>query len=156
PAYVGDAIAEEKERKTLDYLLTTHLKDREIVLGKLISRLANVLLFLLAGLPILSLTQLLGGVSPELLWSGFAATLLTLLSVAGISLFQSLYATKSRNAIMLTYLLLLCYVVSWGMGEYILDVIIAPPRGTFGVAFASMPGKLPTPPPSSAGQVGLE
>src|SRR5262249_3996716 len=35
PAYVAGAIAEERERRTLELLFTTHLTDREIVLGKL-------------------------------------------------------------------------------------------------------------------------
>jgi ABC-type transport system involved in multi-copper enzyme maturation permease subunit len=38
PAYVAGAIAEEKERQTLELLFTTGLRDREIVLGKLAAR----------------------------------------------------------------------------------------------------------------------
>lgn len=149
PAYVGDAISEEKERQTIDYLLTTHLKDREIVFGKLASRLVNVTLFLLAGLPILSLTQLFGGVSPELLWGGFVVTLLTIFSVAGISLVQSLYARKSRNAILLAYLVILCFFVLWGVGEYLSNLAtrpalaVAPTRPVMG---RYVPPKPPPPP----------
>jgi len=47
------AIAEEKERKTLDFLLASDLRSREIVLGKLASRLAYLTLVLLTGLPLL-------------------------------------------------------------------------------------------------------
>ena len=39
PAYLGSAIAEEKERRTVDLLLTTLLSDRQFVLGKLFARL---------------------------------------------------------------------------------------------------------------------
>ena len=38
PAYVAGAIAEEKERKTLEFLLATDLQGQEIVFSKLISR----------------------------------------------------------------------------------------------------------------------
>src|SRR5262245_8979091 len=38
PAYAAGAIAEEKERRTLEFLLATDLRDREIVLSKLGSR----------------------------------------------------------------------------------------------------------------------
>jgi ABC-type transport system involved in multi-copper enzyme maturation permease subunit len=113
PAYVGDAIAEEKQRGTLDYLLTTHLSAREIVLGKLMSRLANVVLFLLVGLPILSMTQLFGGVSFDLIWGGFAALFVTLLSVGAVSIFLSVHSKTPRDAIMLTFLLIICYFVGW-------------------------------------------
>lgn len=115
PAYVGGAIAEEKVRQTMDYLLTTDLKNREIILGKLVSRLANLVLFFLAGLPILSLIQLFGGISPELLWSGFAATLLSLVSLSSISLWFSTQAKKPRDAIVLSYLLVICYYAGWGL-----------------------------------------
>src|SRR5262245_43882717 len=42
PAYVAGAIAEEREAGTLDLLFTTHLTDREIVLGKLFARLVHM------------------------------------------------------------------------------------------------------------------
>ena len=115
PAYVGGAIAEEKVRQTLDYLLTTDLTNREIILGKLVSRLANLALFFIAGLPILSLIQLFGGVSPELLWCGFAATLLSLISLSSISLWFSMQMKKPRDAIVLSYLLVICYYLGWGL-----------------------------------------
>src|SRR5262249_3938132 len=64
PAYTAGAIAEEKERQTLELLLTTALTDEEIVLGKLLARLANLGLVLLTGLPVLSLMELWGGIDP--------------------------------------------------------------------------------------------
>ena len=62
PAYAAGAIAEEKERKTLEFILATDLNNREIVLGKAVSRLLNLSMFLLAGLPIVAFLQFLGGV----------------------------------------------------------------------------------------------
>src|SRR5205823_2023088 len=62
PAYTAGAIAEEREHRTLDYLLATGLSDREIVVGTMAARLANLSLLVLAGLPVLCLTQFLGGV----------------------------------------------------------------------------------------------
>src|SRR5262249_49676785 len=53
PAYVAGAVADEKDRKTLDFLLATDLRDREIVLGKVASLVANLGLILLTGLPVL-------------------------------------------------------------------------------------------------------
>src|SRR5207253_43478 len=44
PAYVAGAIAEEKERKTLEFLLATDLRNREIVFGKLVARIGYLLL----------------------------------------------------------------------------------------------------------------
>src|SRR5437588_2860967 len=57
PIYAAGAIAEEKEAGTLEYLLATDLRGREIVLSKLVSRLANLILLVLTGLPILGMVQ---------------------------------------------------------------------------------------------------
>jgi ABC-type transport system involved in multi-copper enzyme maturation permease subunit len=103
PGITAGAVAEEKERRTLEYLLATDLHNREIIFGKLAARLAYLTLILLTGLPVLSLLQLLGGVDPQLLLAGFAATGVTMLSLAALSIFNSVYATKPRTAIILTY-----------------------------------------------------
>src|SRR5262249_57660837 len=100
--------------------------------------------------------QVFGGVSPELLWGGFVVTFLTMFSVAGISLVQSLYAKKSRNAILLTYLIILCFFVVWGVGEYLSNMATRPAP----IAYITVPStymtspkpvapSVPPPPPST-------
>lgn len=111
PAYVGGAVAEEKERHTLEYMLATDLRNREIVLGKLASRVANLTLIVLAGLPVLSVAQVLGGISAELLVAGFAALGLMLLSLASVSMFWSVHARRARDAIVLSYATLFAYII---------------------------------------------
>jgi ABC-type transport system involved in multi-copper enzyme maturation permease subunit len=120
PAYVAGAIAEEKERRTLEFLFATDLRDREIVLGKLASRLANLTLLLLTGLPILSLLQFLGGVDPGLVLAGFAATGVTLLSLGGLSLLNSVLARRAREAIVYTYLAGVAYLAVAGLSLLLL------------------------------------
>jgi ABC-type transport system involved in multi-copper enzyme maturation permease subunit len=110
PAFAAGAIAEEKDRRTLEYLLATDLDNREIVLGKLTSRLLGLVLLVLTGLPILSLIQFFGGVDPDLVLSGFAATGVTMLSLAGLSILVSVYTKKPRDAIVLTYLVVVAYL----------------------------------------------
>jgi ABC-type transport system involved in multi-copper enzyme maturation permease subunit len=105
PAYTASAIAEEKERKTLDFLLATDLRSREIVLGKLASRLAHLVLFVVAGLPVLVLMQFLGGVDPNLVLAGFVGTALTMLSLASLGILISAYSERPRRAIVVAYLL---------------------------------------------------
>ncbi len=115
PAYVAGAVAEEKERKTLEFLLATDLHNREIVLSKLVSRLLNLLLLVLTGLPVLAGLQFLGGVDPLLVLAGFAATLLTVASLAGLSMFASVLCRRARDAIVLTFLMAFAYLALSGM-----------------------------------------
>src|SRR5437773_1513327 len=110
PAFTASAIAEEKDRKTLEFLLATDLRNREIVLSKLASRYCNLGLLILTGLPVLSLTQFMGGVDPDLVLAGFVITAITMASLAALSILQSVYAKKPRDAIVLTYLAALAYV----------------------------------------------
>lgn len=125
PGVTAGAVAEEKDRKTLEYLLATDLASHEIVLGKLVSRLGYMTLVLLTGLPVLSLLQLLGGVDPEMMLAGFAATAVTMLSLASLSLFNSVYATKPRTAIAFTYVQVGAYLgvsslalALWSPGQF--------------------------------------
>src|SRR5262244_932386 len=50
PVLTVGAVAEEREKRTLDLLLTTQLSAADIVVGKLLPRLAHLFLLLLAGL----------------------------------------------------------------------------------------------------------
>ena len=109
PVYTAGCIAEEKDRRRVDFLFTTSLEDQEIVFGKLFARLANLFCLLLASLPILSFVQFWGGVDPELVLFGYGAVGLTLLSTASFSIYQSVRARKARDAIVSTYLFLLAY-----------------------------------------------
>jgi ABC-type transport system involved in multi-copper enzyme maturation permease subunit len=114
PAYTAGVLAEEKERGTLEAILATDLRNREIVLGLFLARLMNLTLLLLTGLPILSFLQFLGGVDPNLVVSAFVATGGTMVSLASISFLCSLYARRSRDAIVRSYLLSLGYLVASG------------------------------------------
>src|SRR5438874_423724 len=87
------------------WLLGTHLGNHEIVLSKFGARLANLTLFLITGLPILTILQFLGGIDPDLVLVGFAATGLTMFGLGGVALFLSVVSQKPRDAIALTYLI---------------------------------------------------
>lgn len=110
PAYTAGAIADEKDRRTLEFLLATDLRNREIVLSKMASRLANIVLVILVGLPILSFTQFFGGIDPDLLLASFVALGITAVSLASLSILNSVYARKARDAIVMTYLLVAMYL----------------------------------------------
>jgi ABC-type transport system involved in multi-copper enzyme maturation permease subunit len=53
--------------------------------------------------PILALTPYWGGVDPKLLLAAFTATALTMLSLAGLSLLNSVYAPRPIDAVLRTY-----------------------------------------------------
>lgn len=112
PAYVAPALAQEKQQRTLEFLLTTDLSDREIVLGLLGARLANLLLLVAAGLPVLGFLQFLGGVDPQLVLAGFALVVLTMLSVGSLSMVVSVFAPRTIPALLHAYIWLSIFVLA--------------------------------------------
>jgi ABC-type transport system involved in multi-copper enzyme maturation permease subunit len=106
PLYVAASIHEERDRQTLPLLFTTHLSAREIVLGKLISRIGHVGMVVLAGLPVLSFVQLWGGVDMATIGLGFWHTGLLLFSVGGLSLAVATRLRGLLSAVMATYFVL--------------------------------------------------
>lgn len=103
PAYAAGGIAEEKERKTFDFLLTSPLSNREIILGKFFGRVVFLMGVLFAGLPILSLTFLYGGVDPFLLFASYALTAGTVAVIAAASMYAALTADDYRAAMFRAY-----------------------------------------------------
>jgi ABC-type transport system involved in multi-copper enzyme maturation permease subunit len=103
PAVVGGALAEEKERGSLDFLLATPLTDREIVLGKVAARLVFVGGVVLTGLPVLALTRFFGGVDTGLLLAGYAITLLTMFSLGAYSAYLATMYDTLRAVLLRAY-----------------------------------------------------
>ena len=65
PGLTAGVVSGERERQTLNILLTTTLSSFQIIVGKLLSSVAYLLLLLLASLPLFSFVFLFGGVAPE-------------------------------------------------------------------------------------------
>lgn len=103
PAITAGAVSGERERQTLDMLRTTLLPTPAFVLGKLFSALVFVILMLVAGIPLQSVSFLLGGVAPFDVVVASTLLLATayLFGAAGI-LFSTL-VRRTLGATVLTY-----------------------------------------------------
>ncbi len=122
PAMVAGTIADERQRKTLHYLLASRLTSVEIVVGKLAARLLQLVVLVLTGLPIMSILSLFGGLDPPLVVAAFAGTLTTAFAAAGLAIFVSAQARRARDAIVTTYLLELL----WLAGPAIVGLLVGP------------------------------
>ncbi len=118
PMYFATAISEEKQRRSIDFLLTTHANNREIVLGKFAARLLNLVGIILAGLPVLALTQLWGGVDWLQIVIGFGTIIVAVICYGCMSTFCSVAFARTRNAVLAAYgLVLLFNVIAAVIGE---------------------------------------
>jgi ABC-type transport system involved in multi-copper enzyme maturation permease subunit len=118
PLFVAGAIVEETERRTLEFLLATDLSPREIILGKLWPRLLLVLAVVMAGWPILAVTQVWGGVEFISVAMSSVVLLAEMWAVAGISAACAVGAKTLRQALVRTY--------SWTVAALILPVCTCP------------------------------
>ena len=103
PAYAAGSISEEKEKKTFIYLLMSDLTSREILVGKFLGRLVFVIGVMLAGLPILALAMLFGGISLTLLLVSYIVTLATVVMVTAISVAAACATETFRGAMFRSY-----------------------------------------------------
>ena len=103
PALTAGTISSEREKQTLNILLTTSQTSFQIIFGKMTSSIAFLLLMIVSGLPIYSLVFLYGGVSPSQLLFIFLFYLLTLLALASIGVMFSTLIRKTIVAIIATY-----------------------------------------------------
>ena len=62
PAFTTGAISQEREKQTLDLLVTTPISSLSIVLGKLFSALAWAFLLVVASIPLTAMVFVFGGV----------------------------------------------------------------------------------------------
>ncbi|MDD6208257.1 MAG: ABC transporter permease subunit [Clostridiales bacterium] len=111
PSYTSGAISGERERQTLEILLTTKMKPFQIVIGKLLSSISLIILLVISSLPILSIIFSIGGASViELL----KLILMCITSAIYIGSFGILFSTlfkRTMPATVITYLMIvfLCF-----------------------------------------------
>jgi ABC-type transport system involved in multi-copper enzyme maturation permease subunit len=109
PAFLAGAVAEDRQRRVLPYLLTSPLTGAEIVLGKLAVRTMSLAVLVAVGLPVVSLAMFFGGIEPQAVWLAYGASFSTLYFLAALSIFLSVYSPRPRDSILAAYLL----VVIW-------------------------------------------
>lgn len=106
PAMFAGAIAQDRERRTIDYLLTSELGSSDIVLGKLGARTIQALILLGTGGGFLSISLLFGGVELQnLLLLTLAASLL-LFECGAVSILISTWTRRSRHALRNAYIVI--------------------------------------------------
>ncbi|MFJ7950942.1 ABC transporter permease [Lysinibacillus sp. NPDC096418] len=103
PSLTAGAISSEREKQTLNILLTTTQSSTQIIIGKLLSSVAFLVLMLVAGLPLYSLVFLFGGVSPSQLVSIFLFYLVTVIAIGSIGVMFSTITKKTIVAMIATY-----------------------------------------------------
>lgn len=111
PALTATSISSEHERLTLEMLQATPLAAHTILFGKLISTAGYIFLLLFATVPILSLVFIFGGVSIPDLFLTALVIWATAVTFGMIGLFFSAWRKRTIQAIVLSYLVILIFII---------------------------------------------
>jgi ABC-type transport system involved in multi-copper enzyme maturation permease subunit len=107
PAFTTGAISLEREKQTIDMLITTPLSSLGMVIGKLFSALTYVFLLILASIPFASLVFVFGGVGPEDLVRAYAFLFALAFGMGAIGLFISAVVKRTQTATVITFVIVL-------------------------------------------------
>jgi len=103
PALTTGAISGEREKQTLDLLLSTPMTPLSVITGKLFASISQVILLIIASLPIFSIVFLFGGISVIELLQLFGFFIIIAITFGSIGIFYSSYFKKTTAANVMAY-----------------------------------------------------
>jgi ABC-type transport system involved in multi-copper enzyme maturation permease subunit len=113
PAATAGAVCVDKGRGVLHHAFVTDLTGREIIVGKLASRLAALVALMVCGLPVLALCGLLGGIDLLAAVGAYLVSLGVAVLGCALALTLSVWARKPHQALLPTYALLALWTGSF-------------------------------------------
>lgn len=110
PALTASSISGERERQTLELMLTTTMSPKDIVLGKLWTSLTTMILLAVSALPVQSLVFVYGGITVMDMAMLFGCHAVVAAFTGGIGMFCSSLFKRSTLATVCTYTIIVLLV----------------------------------------------
>ena len=98
PALTSGSVSMEREKQTLELLITTPVSMLGLALGKLAASLAYVLLLILASIPLMSLVFVFGGIAPDDVIRAYVVLFVVAFAMGSIGLFLSAWLKRTQLA----------------------------------------------------------
>jgi len=112
PSLTSTAICAEREKQTLEVLLSTKMSTLSIISGKLMASISRVIILIICTMPIYSITFLIGGVNLVNILELSLFFIVTTIFVGSIGVFISTFIKTSKVATAVAYgVTLFIYVV---------------------------------------------
>jgi len=103
---LSTSFSDEIYHRTLGLLMTTPITNRQIVLGKLFSKLLQLLQLLAITLPLLAIVRVFGGVAWGYLIASFCVTVTAVLFVGSVTILMSMLFRQPYSVIIATVVVL--------------------------------------------------
>ncbi len=113
PAATAGTLCLDRQRGTLAHVMSTDLTNAEVVLGKLFARMLPVFGLVFASLGVISLCTLMGGIDPMGLMGSLLVSLGCALLAGTLAFLLSVWAGKTHEVIMGTYVILLIWLLAY-------------------------------------------
>jgi ABC-2 type transport system permease protein len=136
---LSTAVSDEIYHRTLGVLMTTPINSFQIVMGKLFSKLLQLILLMAISLPLLAIVRVFGGVPWDYLISSLCITLTTVIFVGSLSLFFSILNRRAYVVIILTVITLgFIFALLPLLTVLVVEVMTWDHRGTVEVLFTTL------------------
>jgi len=136
---LSNSISDEIYHRTLGVLMTTPINSFQIVMGKLFSKLLQIILLLAISVPLLAIVRIFGGVPLDYIFSSLCITLTAVIFAGALSLNFSISNRRTYVVIIKTILTLgVLYIFIPAMVGVLLR-----PRWLYIPAFRSAVGQFP-------------
>ena len=132
PAFTAGQISMEREKQTLDLLISTPMRPGAIVIGKLAAALAFVVLMIVAAVPITAIVLMYGGASIDDVVRQQLVLLATALMLGTVGLFFSALLQRTQAATVLTYITMLVLTLGTTMIFIFWTVVVSQDQQGFG------------------------
>lgn len=103
PGLTAGVISSERERQTLNIMLTTAQSSTSIIVSKLISSISFLLLLIMASLPLYCIVFLFGGISPGQVLTTFGFYTFTMITFGSLGVLFSTLIRKTIVSMVTTY-----------------------------------------------------
>jgi ABC-type transport system involved in multi-copper enzyme maturation permease subunit len=111
PALTAGVISAEREKQTMELLVTSPASTLGLVVGKLLSSLAYVVLLIVASIPLMAIAYAFGGVGPEDVLRAYLVILVIAVGMGAMGLFFSALVGRTQVATVLSYIVVLVLVL---------------------------------------------
>lgn len=124
PALAAGSITDEKSRGTLTLVLTTDLTSAEILVGKWLGQLSQVLVLSIPVAPLLVFLQFVGGLEVWTVPAWLLELLCLAMALAAASLLVSVWVRKTTTAVLMVYIALAgALMAAWLTGAWEWDLL---------------------------------
>ena len=124
PSAAGGSIAGERERQTLDILLSSRMSVGEIVMGKWLSCISTAVLLVFTSVPILAVTSIYGGMQLSVLYQSAAYVGFFILFIGSIGVFCSCRFKKTTYASISAYGVIIALTIGTGLLVVLLNMAV--------------------------------